>query len=74
MYARDMSLCPSFAVHSHRGVLGRCHLSFCQRCTCTGIFCHQCGEIRTFDATRFYNEDTPEWEERMVALKERAGE
>ena len=45
MYARDMALCPSFAVHSHRGVLGRCHLSFCQRCTCTGIFCHQCLQV-----------------------------
>lgn len=22
-----------------------CHLSFCQRCTCTGIFCHQCLQV-----------------------------
>jgi hypothetical protein len=23
----------------------RCHLSFCQRCTCNGIFCHQCLQV-----------------------------
>lgn len=38
------------------------------------IFCQLCGDIREVEQSEIVNEDSPEWAERMVALRERAGE
>ena len=38
------------------------------------IFCQMCGEMRPVQPTEFVNEDAESWAERVVALRERAGE